>query len=286
MACYATFVERHFGSCLWVVFDGYASGPTTKDHEHCRRVTKKATIAPNMRINNGTIVTLDQDIFLSNTGNKQQFIDLLAQYLIDLEFEITHSTGDADTDIVVSVAVAIDLARQTVPVIVYAEDTDIVALLVYHWHPSMSQVLIKSDGKRKTPGKYIDIGQLTKRMGPAACQKILVSHAFGGCNATSAIFCHSKGKLFTRIQAMSKHVEVLQNAKSSMPDVCRAGRALMVTAYGGKVDYKLALMRYADYSRMIASTGGSYVAERLPPTEDAAELHALRVHHQAVVRDL
>jgi len=82
---------------------------------------------------------------------------------------------------------------------------------------------------------------------------------------------------------MSQYVEVLQNATSSMLDVCCAGKALMVTAYGGKVDDKLGFMLYTAYSKMIASSGGSFVAERLPTTEDAVELHALRVHYQAVV---
>jgi hypothetical protein len=283
VASYAAFVLKHFGGTARVVFDGYGSAPTTKDHEHSRRATKKASVAPNIQIQSSTMVTLDQDIFLTNTYNKQQFIDLLAQHLRDLKLQIKQSTGDADTDIV---AVAIDIARQRTPVVVYAEDTDILALLLYHWQPSMAPIFIKSDGKARTPGKCIDISRLQNHIGPAACQQILVFHAFGGCDTTSAIFRHGKGKLFKQLsqnKQMNEHVNVLQNPISTMDSVCNAGLAFMIAVYGGKVSDKLGDMRYAAYSKMIAVAGGSFVADRLPPTEDAANLHAMRVHLQAVV---
>jgi hypothetical protein len=44
LASYTTFVARHFGSTACIVFDGYGSGPTTKDH-----ATKKASVAPDIK---------------------------------------------------------------------------------------------------------------------------------------------------------------------------------------------------------------------------------------------
>jgi len=37
---YLKYVERHFGKQTTIVFDGYGSGPSVKDHEHIRRVTQ------------------------------------------------------------------------------------------------------------------------------------------------------------------------------------------------------------------------------------------------------
>jgi len=169
---------------------------------------------------------------------------------------------------------------------VCAEDTDILALLLYHWQPPRAQVIFKSDGKAKAQGKCIDVGLLKNQIGSSACNQILVLHAFGGCDTSSAIFRHGKGKLYeqlSRNELVTKHVQVMQNEKSSIADVCSSGLALMVAVYGGKLSDKLGHMRYTAYSKMIAATGGSFVADRLPPTEDAAELHAMRVHFQAVI---
>jgi cellobiose-specific phosphotransferase system component IIA len=247
---------------------------------------KKASVAPDIQIECSTLLTYDQDAFMSNMSHKQMLINLLAQHLRDAKFQTRQSQGDANTD--VAAAAAVEIAGQGSPVVVYAEDTDILALLLYHWQPSMSPVFLKSDGKAKTPGKCIDIGILQNRIGLDACRQILVLHAFGGCDTTSAIFMHGKGKLFMQVsqnKQMSEFVRVMQHPNSAKVQVCRAGVALMVAVYGGKSadTDKLGHMRYAAYSKMIASRAGSFVADRLPPTEDAAELHAMRVHFQAVV---
>ena len=34
---YATYVKKNYGSGCHIVFDGYESGPSNKDHEHDRR---------------------------------------------------------------------------------------------------------------------------------------------------------------------------------------------------------------------------------------------------------
>ena len=40
---YVNFSRRKFGQCA-VVFDGYEAGPSTKDHEHCRRSVKNLSL--------------------------------------------------------------------------------------------------------------------------------------------------------------------------------------------------------------------------------------------------
>ena len=40
--CYVWYVRSHFGSQAMVVFDGYSSGSSVKDHEHRRQSTKCA----------------------------------------------------------------------------------------------------------------------------------------------------------------------------------------------------------------------------------------------------
>ena len=79
----------------------------------------------------------NQQMFLSNEGNKCQFISLLHQYL-ESDGQIVHtSRGDADTLIVTK---ALSYAAQGKEVNVVADDTDILVLLMYHWTEGMADV--------------------------------------------------------------------------------------------------------------------------------------------------
>lgn len=103
-------------------------------------------------------LTYEQEIFLSNNYNKQQLIDLLAQHLQNNRFNTEQSEGDDDTDIA---SAAIRLCEQGQSVVVSAEDTDILALLLFHWQPSMAPVFFKSDGKANRPGNAEAFTQYT-----------------------------------------------------------------------------------------------------------------------------
>ena len=178
------------------------------------------------------------------------------------------------------------MAKSGYPVVVYAEDTDILALLLYHWQSTMAAVFFKTDGKAKrgSAGKCIDIGAFQSHLGPEACSKVLALHAFGGCDTASAIFGHGRGKLFTRLASareLGHHVHILQQPQVTKDEVCDAGVALMVALYNGQPNDTLGQMRYRAYSKVVAKAG-TFVADRLPPTADAAMLHAMRAHLQAV----
>ena len=101
---------------------------------------------------------------------------------------------------------------------------------------------------------------------------------------TSAIFGHGKGTLFNKIAkdtTLYNHCTTLQSNSSSVEQVCDAGIRLFVALYGGKVDDKLSGLRYEAYCSM--SLSRRFQPERLPPSEGAARMHAIRVHLQAVI---
>jgi len=80
---------------------------------------------------------LNQQIFLSNEGNKQQFSSLLSRHL-EADGQVNHtSTGDADTLIV---AHTLRYASQGKVVNIVTEDTDILVLLIHHWTDGMADV--------------------------------------------------------------------------------------------------------------------------------------------------
>ena len=77
---YINYVQSRYGKCV-VIFDGYRNGPSTKDHEHRRR-SMKVVISSDVCVYLASeFSSTSQKEFLSNTRNKQPFIDLLGDGL-------------------------------------------------------------------------------------------------------------------------------------------------------------------------------------------------------------
>ena len=72
---------------------------------------------------------VDQETFISNEGNKIQFILLQSHYLVSDGHTVHTYTGDADTMIV---SCALEIANNGMDVNEVAEDTDVLILLMYH----------------------------------------------------------------------------------------------------------------------------------------------------------
>ncbi|CAC5377686.1 unnamed protein product [Mytilus coruscus] len=83
-----------------VVFDGYPSVPTTKDATHISRT--KGIISPKVNFNNDTQIKTKKDEFLSNSENKQLFINTLGEKLKDGHVQVIHAEDDADLKIVLT----------------------------------------------------------------------------------------------------------------------------------------------------------------------------------------
>ena len=77
---------------MTVIFDGYK--PSTKDHEHKRRV--KAFCA-NIAVKESTFWTGTKTTFLSNNNNKKELIDLISSIFTVNGIEVIRACNDADT---------------------------------------------------------------------------------------------------------------------------------------------------------------------------------------------
>jgi hypothetical protein len=91
------------------VFDGYASGPSIKDHAHAQCVGKAEQVGPERQVDIHTKNVGPQEPFLANTANKKSFIVLLMHYLQENGIAVHQALGGADT---LNVPVALDCARQ------------------------------------------------------------------------------------------------------------------------------------------------------------------------------
>lgn len=142
----------------------------------------------------------------------------------------------------------------------------------------------KGRGGKTLVGKCISIRHLQNKIGHGACARILVVHAMGGCDTTSAIFGLGKGTIFNNINkdvTLHRHCTTLQSETASVDDVCSSGVRILSALYGATDNDSLATLRYAAFCN--SSLSRRFMAERLPLSESAAKMHAKRVHLQAVI---
>ena len=145
---YAKFVEKHYENAT-VVFDGYLTGPSTKDNTHARRSTlsesKKINFDPRMKFS-GT-----QKNFLSNSENKARIIRLIGNHLEKANCSVIYCKDDADVDIAVTACKSFLSNNVTV----VGEDSDVLVLLLYYStiYSSNYKLIYKSD---KAASKYGD----------------------------------------------------------------------------------------------------------------------------------
>ena len=179
---YVSYVRRHYGSAH-VIFDGYKYA-TTKSNEHIRRTADKK--CQNIEISAINSVPTTQDRFLSNEHNKAQLIDLISNSLKNDGQHVTNCNGDANTQIVET---AINLSASTsTPIVVVADDIDIIVMLLYHWREEFQEVTFFQERAQK--------GWSIKTVSPSLKsirEHLLFIHAWSGCDTVSAPF--GKGKV-------------------------------------------------------------------------------------------
>jgi hypothetical protein len=84
---------------------------------------------------------------MANSGNKQQLIAVLLDSLQTVGVVVVRSLVDADTDVA---SQALMTAREAnSDVIVYADDTDILVLMLHHLDDSMHDIIFISNQRAK-----------------------------------------------------------------------------------------------------------------------------------------
>ena len=259
-----------------VVFDGYKDPLSTKAHEHLRR---SGVSSADVNITDTSMqVTSTRKPFLRNRHNKTELIRILRQKFSDVGIETDQSDGDAD-DLTVKKALEMAKYRQ---VTVVSDDTDILALLMYHWSStSMKDIVFattKSVNKKKVAVNY-SIKDLVSKQPLTSC--LLFAHAWTGCYTTSAIQNQGKVKILQQLTSTSVHesASCFGDVFATPEPVGASGISLFIKSYGGKSGDTLNVMRYSKFVQMLA-TSSQIEPSDLPPTERAAYFHALRVHLQ------
>lgn len=186
---YSTYVQRHYRKYhqVNVVFDGYMEG-STKSQEQMRRGSKTA---PNIDIQDEAEVPFTREVFLRNPSNKHNLIQVLMKHLRADGLNVIQSASDADVSIVQR---SIECATH-MSVVVHADDTDILVLLIYHWKANLKSIHFCTERCAKASAsrglKYWSIEALAEAVHNK--KLILFAHAWSGCDTTSAL--HQKGNI-------------------------------------------------------------------------------------------
>ncbi len=233
---YVQHVRVKYGYC-YIIFDGYEH-PSIKDHEHQRRTSASKTCA-DILLNENMRAHHNQEMFLSNSSNKKQLISLMKHYLEKDGQTVFVSDGHADTLIVEH---ALQIARQERNVNVVADDTDILVLLLHHWHREMGDIFFQSTRQKAEGPKVFNISHIVEKVGHIVCANILFIHAWGGCDTTSATYGHGKTVLLRKIPTSERIQEIsaiFQSNISTADEIEKAGNNLYVLLYGGNVNVSL-----------------------------------------------
>ena len=151
---------------------------------------------PSVNFDSDMVLKLKKDVFLSNTANKQQLINLLGEKLQLSGCNIIHAPGDADLMIV---QMAVQSAKSITTLLV-RDDTDVIVLLCHHADTSARDLFfIPQPKQRSTTRKIREIKKTKAALGPETCANNLFVHAVLGCDTTSGIHGIGKGNCARRV---------------------------------------------------------------------------------------
>ena len=189
---YVDYVRRRYSKAV-VVFDGYQSGPSTKDPTHMRRSRgvegTKVSFKPN------TPFKSKKETFLLNLENKQNLINMLSNQFQQYGYSTKHADADADV-LIARTGIEGSQERRTV---VIGEDTDILVILLFHCNPDSKELYFRSDKTNRTSVKIWDIKKTKAMLGTEICKILPLIHALSGCDTTSRLYGVGKAATFHKI---------------------------------------------------------------------------------------
>ena len=273
---YYEYLSQKFTNSI-VVFDGYASGPSTKGATHFRRSGGKT--GTNVKFRFDTPFKTKKEMFLSNTKNKQNFICLLGDFLTEKGIKIKHADADADLLIVMT---AVESANECETHLV-GEDTDLLVLLCFYARQDAHMLIFRSESRQSTiKPKVWDIRKTKTLLGQENCKLLPLSHALTGCDTTSRMFGISKSAVIKSLlkDDTFRLLSVAFLNANSKPAIIKAGEDLIVHVFGGVSLEGLDLLRFRKFASKVMTSTSCVQVHTLPPTSAAAAFHSQRVHLQ------
>ena len=130
---------------------------------------------------------------------------------------------------------------QTKPVVVMAEDTDVLVLLQHHYTPTSHHTIYMQTGTR-----LIDISRIQKTLDVELSRTLLFIHALSGCDATSRPYGIGKTSAMSKYRSLTEYSKVFLKPNQQRADVEEAGNHALAILYGGTSRSDLNLSEHRD----------------------------------------
>lgn len=192
-ARYVEFTVRKYGKSAHIIFNKCDTGPSIMDEKNRR----KKNFGPEISFIGATPLNTKKPEFLSNTTNRNQFIDMLSEKLVETGFTVAETTDDANI-LIAKTAVSISAEKMTV---VVGEEAILLVLLCFYAKDENSGLYLRSCKKIKSTktSRLWDIKEMKISLGAKKCELLLFVNAFGGCQSTSHIFGVGEANLFNKL---------------------------------------------------------------------------------------
>ena len=109
-------------------------------------------------------LTVTKDAFLSNSSNKQHFIQILGEKLVEQGCKVLHDHSDADLQIV-NTAIKSAISRDTISV---GNDTDLLVLLIHRAPLTQHDIFFTSEQKKNSKNHVWNFKEVKTGLGTFA----------------------------------------------------------------------------------------------------------------------
>jgi hypothetical protein len=262
-----------------IVFDGYESGPTTKDGAHGKRA--KSSVSVPVHFTRDMVCSIKKDEFLANKINKQKFLHLLSDNFESHGDEVLHATADADV-LMVGTTIASAASKDTVLV---GDDTDLLVLLCSEASDTTYDIFFRPEPKlnSKRLPRCWNIKVVQGILGENMCDNLLFAHAILGCDTTSRVFGFGKPVALKKLKSSAffqLQAVMFKRPLSTRDDIVTAGEHALVCLYNGQQGERLDTLRLQRFHQKVASSTVCVQPRILPPTSTSAKYHSQRVYHR------
>ena len=279
-----------------VVFDRYRE-KSIKNNTRNRRTLKHRPIRKHI---DSRCVILPQDWqnYMASSDNKSDYADFLSREIkskAQYEKKVVTSGGFKEELEVWASCDNIDISKLSSTqeeadtrlilhainsnynyIVVSSRDTDVLVLLISHFHRMNCTELWMKCGTQKQP-KYIPIHDIVSKMSPNALKALIPFHTLTGCDTTSFLAQHTKWSAWDVLKSDANSLLIQNLGEDSFDesDFIKIEKFFCIL-YGMPNENDINKVRVELFLR-------NRIPEALPPTKDALYLHIKRAHYQSLV---
>lgn len=228
-----------------IVFDLVPDG-TTLDEFNFRR--SKGIRGVNIKFSGHTVFNSKREHFLANKSNRACFTAMLSEMLTENGCTVILAKRDQNVTIAEKAA---EMAL-TSPIVVTADDMEIIIMLCYCFKVDSYDIIFKNEECSKKPPVFFSIQKIRDKHEQQVIENIYFLHAIGGSKTTSHIHSIGKGqpfKKFLKSNEFRSIAAIFSSQTSTIQHIVDAGIRAIAILYDGKFGESLDALRLKQFKK-------------------------------------